>query len=111
LKAEFPIHEYRNMSVVASIKRTNNGNEYTLTFDKSFNYDNRLSTELNDLIAADIPKDEPIGKIKVLENGKLEYHWNRLYNSKTNKHEITGTENLYIEMNDGKNPVILKRCG
>lgn len=110
LKAEFPIHEYRNIGVVASIKRTNNGNEFILTFDNSFNYSNRYGPDINDLKDAEISKDEPIAKIYVLENGNLEFHWIGLYNTKTKTIEITGIENLYIEMNDGKNPVVLKRC-
>jgi hypothetical protein len=37
-------------------------------------------------------------------------YFHRKFQPKTIKLEITGIENLYIEMNEGKSPVVLKRC-
>jgi hypothetical protein len=108
--AKFPIHEYRNIGVEAIVKKTSTPNEYILTFDKSFNYDNRYPLEANDLVDSEISKEEIIAKLYLQDNGDLEFHWIGLYNTKTKKLDVTGNQNLYIDWNKGKNPVMLKTC-
>lgn len=84
-------------------------NEYILKFKQIADQKDWVDTSLR-ITESEISKDKIIGKFFIKKDGKVELHWEGLYNIKKQKIDYTGKDFSLIRESDGENPILLEKC-
>ncbi|WP_315057549.1 hypothetical protein [Chryseobacterium indoltheticum] len=84
-------------------------NEYILKFKQIADQKDWVDTSLR-ITESEISKDKIIGKFFIKKDGKVELHWEGLYNIKKQKIDYTGKDFSLIRESDGENPILLQKC-